>query len=911
MLHNTPSDVIITSIPITQRTVPTTVEEREQSSSIKREKQVVFEVKSNTYKRKVEVKTKQEDKILKKPAASISVAVLPAVNNVVLQSPSTSTYTHEHRRSSFSNSSAQSYKVSISSFDSFTRPRTISNASDDKTNDTYASMLENLKEDSYDDFTTAPDTSVDYYDLRRDEKFNKRPLLELISELHKHHIPQKTISNEKQEQEQLKLSQESLLLSPPEFHTAVSSTAASSSARPLSPTIVPPKQFSPFRPVIIHRKYQSPIGRFEFVDGSENISADSGGVRRNSRTGVSVIRSHTFNSNHTAPTKDLSVESTDSMQITNDADRIHHISTPELFTTLPTISRQDIAPHEHERTTEDKNEAKRKAIVMQMYDTEKSYVEALKILVTKYYLPMKDRTIISNDLVNDIFYKIPEIHMHHTAFFISLTQKLALWDNKQTIGDLLLQTFAKQSVIETYTSFVTNYKTAQEAIRLCRDSSSFNKFLEQQAKEHRGKLALRDLIIQPVQRIPRYELYTKDFLKCTNLNHPDYQLLLKAQNDIHTLAEEIDQVQREVGGSGSGNMTSGGPFNDIGSSLELVQDMIENLTDLVHPDRFYIRHDIVTLQLTSGIKKDRCIFLFNDLIIVTSCKRRSGTLSKKGGSVILNSPSGKQYIDNVKHKLIMKIPLEDVDLASGQLKKTSVATDKSHLVEDVSVLTHITELAKTISVPHQLDESIKDTMHTVNKHLVEENETDSSSDHKSVNVQLTINTSERIETIDVLFSSFDQKLSWERSFLEAKKALFDAAGRRNVIFQHVLTLPHNRAGMQFSCAAPRLSSNDAFPDVWVCNSDGLSSEVCLVNLHPDFNLKACNTVCTSKITCLAFIPAHNPKRNVGSAKRKHHPHVKHDQHSTSTEQTLGATPESLLDIDSSDDEDTYHGDTSS
>jgi hypothetical protein len=55
---------------------------------------------------------------------------------------------------------------------------------------------------------------------------------------------------------------------------------------------------------------------------------------------------------------------------------------------------------------------------MQMYDTEKSYVEALKNLVTKYYLPMKDKAVISNDLVNDIFYKIPEIHIHHTVLIV-------------------------------------------------------------------------------------------------------------------------------------------------------------------------------------------------------------------------------------------------------------------------------------------------------------------------------------------------------------------------------------------------------------------------------------------------------------------------------------------------------------
>jgi len=84
-------------------------------------------------------------------------------------------------------------------------------------------------------------------------------------------------------------------------------------------------------------------------------------------------------------------------------------------------------------------------------------------------------------------------------------------------------------------------------------------------------LTLNDLIIQPVQRIPRYELYIKDFLKCTNLNHPDYQLLLKAQSEIHSLAEQIDQVQKDVGSA---------EITVTNNSLEAVQDMIENLTDV-------------------------------------------------------------------------------------------------------------------------------------------------------------------------------------------------------------------------------------------------------------------------------------------------------------------------------------------
>ncbi|UJR10864.1 hypothetical protein I4U23_015051 [Adineta vaga] len=587
-------------------------------------------------------------------------------------------------------------------------------------------------------------------------------------------------------------------------------------------------------------------------------------------------------------------------------------------------------------------QAKRKAIAMQMYDTEKSYVEALKNLVTKYYLPMKDKAVISNDLVNDIFYKIPEIHIHHTAFLISLSQKLSQWDNKQTVGDLLFQMFTRTSVIETYTSFVNNYKTAQIAIRLCRDSSSFNKFLEQQARIHRGRLTLRDLIIQPVQRIPRYELYIKDFLKCTNSNHPDYQLLLKAQSEIHSLAEQIDQVQKDVGST---------ELAATNNSLEVVQEMIENLTDLVHADRYYIRHDVVTIQSPSGLKKDRCIFLFNDLIIITSCKRRSGTLTKKpSSSVIVNSPSGKQYIDNAKHKLIMKISLESVDLTADHVKKrgtpptivkshsnASASGDKyRHLEDDVVTIGQMADLAKMITVPHQqLDESLKETLHTINKHITDETTsitsvrtttpepiTTDNSQQKSNNIQLIIHTTERTETIDVIFSSTEHRATWQKSFLEAKKALFEvAAGRRNISFQHVLTLPHSRAGSQFSCGAPRLSLGD----ICICNSEG---QVCLVNVHPNVTIKACNTVISSRINCVAYIPSHKGRRTGSSIKHRHHQHKqkhpeeideeegerqehKHEEHLLKQEASsllknsdVPTAVESFFDIDSSDEEDT-------
>ena len=135
-------------------------------------------------------------------------------------------------------------------------------------------------------------------------------------------------------------------------------------------------------------------------------------------------------------------------------------------------------------------------------------------------------------------------------------------------------------------------------------------------------------------------------MKCTPQNHPDYQNLINAQKEIHNLAEKIDQVHKEVNDSyGSDSL----------AALQIIQDLVENLDDvflkkkrkkkikfyffnflkLVTAYRYYIRHDMLTIVSSSGMKKDRCLFLFSDLIILTSCKRRSGNINKKPNTIIL------------------------------------------------------------------------------------------------------------------------------------------------------------------------------------------------------------------------------------------------------------------------------------
>lgn len=63
----------------------------------------------------------------------------------------------------------------------------------------------------------------------------------------------------------------------------------------------------------------------------------------------------------------------------------------------------------------------------------------------------------------------------------------------------------------------------------------------------------------------------QDFLKSTPITHPDYPYLLKAQKELHNLAEKIDRVHKEVNEVYNG---------DSQSCLQIIQDLIDNLDDV-------------------------------------------------------------------------------------------------------------------------------------------------------------------------------------------------------------------------------------------------------------------------------------------------------------------------------------------
>ncbi|KAL6438915.1 hypothetical protein ACFW04_003755 [Cataglyphis niger] len=491
-------------------------------------------------------------------------------------------------------------------------------------------------------------------------------------------------------------------------------------------------------------------------------------------------------------------------------------------------------------------------VVVELYDTERSYVEALQILVNKYLQPLKspeNAGLVDAGTVDEIFYQIPALLSHHEVFLEELRRRLDTWELKQTIGDVFLDVFTKPVVLETYTLFLDNWKSARKAIKTtCQAKPAFARFLEMMEREHKGKLGLDQLLIKPVQKIPRYELLIQRLLKHTDPTHPDYELLQAAQKEVHELVVKINCTERESL-----------EWEQQQTTLREVQALVEGLAGIVTNDRAFVRHDLVTIASNQGTRKERALFLFSDLLVITSIKRRSGTIRKPSTSTCPNSLVG--LLDANKYKMLMRIPLDDLEVMKAKDENLRrMAREVDYLREDCTKLTQLQELAATLhGAKQQLEDLIKDMLSQAQRQLAERNAAHS----QLACLELTLNTQAGIENISVMFAKPDKRASWEESFNEAKQKLALSADRRLCPeFVGPLPIRKTRAGLQFTCAAPTLVNGQGSKDVWVCNSDGYVGQVCVLSLSPEPpQVTSCNGVCNSRILCVAGIPACTPGSN--------------------------------------------------
>lgn len=229
------------------------------------------------------------------------------------------------------------------------------------------------------------------------------------------------------------------------------------------------------------------------------------------------------------------------------------------------------------------------------------------------------------------------------------------------------------------------------------------------AREHKGKLALDSLLIKPIQKFPKYELLLQRLIKHTDPSHPDHALLLAAQKEVHDHLLKLNCTEREA--------------LEL-ETLREIEGLIEGLMELVSTDRQYIRHDLVSMTAGGGTRKERALFLFSDLLLVTSIKRRSGTMKRP--SATSQQGSVTSTLEANKYKLLMRIALDDLEIVRAKDENLrQMMVELENLTEDISILNQINDLSFTLHCSHSsLDEVVRDMLTNLNKQLMEQQNSD-------------------------------------------------------------------------------------------------------------------------------------------------------------------------------------------
>ncbi|XP_022605658.1 FYVE, RhoGEF and PH domain-containing protein 4 isoform X2 [Seriola dumerili] len=269
-------------------------------------------------------------------------------------------------------------------------------------------------------------------------------------------------------------------------------------------------------------------------------------------------------------------------------------------TTTESEHRNEEGSSDHKET----NEQKLFKIASELLQTEKAYVARLNLLDQVFCAKLMEEAnkgTFPVDVVKNIFSNICSIHAFHSQFLLpDLEKRMGEWSSTPRIGDILqkLTPFLKM-----YAEYVKNFDKAMELLKQWTDRSpQFKAIIQEiQSQEACGCLTLQHHMLEPVQRVPRYEMLLKDYLKKLPQDDPDRRDSEKSLEIIATAATHSNSAIRKS--------------ENLKKLLE-IYEMLGEEEDIVHPSNEFIKEGhILKLAARNTSAMERYLFLFNNMLL--------------------------------------------------------------------------------------------------------------------------------------------------------------------------------------------------------------------------------------------------------------------------------------------------------
>uniref|UniRef100_A0A8D3AQJ1 FYVE, RhoGEF and PH domain containing 3 n=1 Tax=Scophthalmus maximus TaxID=52904 RepID=A0A8D3AQJ1_SCOMX len=274
-------------------------------------------------------------------------------------------------------------------------------------------------------------------------------------------------------------------------------------------------------------------------------------------------------------------------------------------------------------------------IARELLHTEEAYVKRLNLLDQVFCTKLTEAGI-PQDVITGIFSNISSIYCFHDKFLLPelKTRITGEWDSNPRIGDILqkLAPFMKM-----YGEYVKNFDRAMDLVNTWTQRSSQFKSVVQniQKQDVCGNLTLQHHMLEPVQRIPRYELLLKDYLKKLPDDALDRKDAEKAVELISTAANHSNAAIRKM--------------EKMNKLLE-VYERLGGEEDIVNPANELIKEGhIKKMSAKNGTAQDRYLYLFNNMVLY--CVPKLRLMGQKFSVRERIDIAGMEVQENVKQNL--------------------------------------------------------------------------------------------------------------------------------------------------------------------------------------------------------------------------------------------------------------------
>ncbi|KAK2466062.1 hypothetical protein APHAL10511_001704 [Amanita phalloides] len=280
------------------------------------------------------------------------------------------------------------------------------------------------------------------------------------------------------------------------------------------------------------------------------------------------------------------------------------------------------------------------SVISELVSSERSYVKRLQILKTDYADPLrkfsrsKETAILPTYEAKTLFGNIDNLLPINEAFLTDLEKMMTSHGPKTMggIGDVALRHFKELRGFEQYRQYYIKREEAQ-AIFECevsKRSSRFGAFIDHikyQSADSRNRIGLRELLMEPVQRIPRYTLLFRTMLKHMAPDDPQWAKLAEADD----IASKIAQAEANE------ETKRAAIFYCLSASIEgFPPELFSNSRRFIDcidvEDMFNDAPSSLASSSTTSTASLHCtLFLFDDKILIV---KRPGAGEKSGRTLV-------------------------------------------------------------------------------------------------------------------------------------------------------------------------------------------------------------------------------------------------------------------------------------